>query len=333
MQFNLFFSLILSKLDANFDTKYFINHLDLNKMKNKFWIKCSYITLLCCLVLNNLTFAQGSSQNQASVKNISEGIYLIKGFICNITAVDGPDGILLIDTGLNSEKLGSVISTFSDHPVKYILNTNFHSDHIGDNKILCDRGAMLIAHENTRYVLATEWEAPVTSGNKSPVVPPQYAKYLPKICFRDTLRLYINDNVIDAIHYPAAHSSGDAIYLFRNKNTIHVGDLFVLYGVPYIDYSHGGTVSGLIQAVDSILKLCDEKTILIPGHGEISNREGLLEYRDMLFKSKSVIAKLVSEGKSLDEIIRLQPIRSLFKGRNASYESSFITSAFKEQTK
>lgn len=299
-------------------------------MKSKIWIKCSSITIFCLLVISNLTFAQGSSKNRYSVKNVSKGVYLIRGFVCNITAVDGSDGIMVIDTGLKSEKLDSVISTFSNQPVRYILQTNFHHDHIGDNKNLCDKGAIIIAQENTRDVLAAGWEEPTLSGKKPLIVPPQIPKYLPKICFRDTLRLYFNDNIVDAIHYSAAHSSGDAIYFFRNKNVIHVGDLFVLYGVPFIDYSHGGTVAGMIKAVDNILKICDDETILIPGHGENSNRQGLLEYRDMLVNSRKVIAKLVNEGKSLDEIIRLKPIRSLYKGSNTSYEWSFITSAYNE---
>jgi len=285
-------------------------------MKKRFWIRCQHITFICLLLFTTHTFAKNSSLKQSNVKKIAEGIYIIHGIGgCLITAVEGPDGVLVIDTGLKPEKLDSVISTIFNQPVKYILNTNFHFDHVGDNKLLCDKGATIIAHENTRDVLAAGWEAPEFSGFK---VQPEAAKYLPKICFKDTLNLYFNNNTIQAIHYPLAHSSSDAIYWLRNQNIIHLGDLFVLYGFPYIDSYHGGTFAGFIKAVDDILKLCDEKTILIPGHGvpgheDISNRQGLMEYRDMLVESKAIIAKLIDEGKSLDEIITLLTFRTLVK--------------------
>lgn len=305
-------------------------------MEKRFWIRCHYITFICLLLFTTHAFAQNSSLNQSNVKKIAQGIYMIHGMGgCMITAVDGPDGVLVIDTGTKPGKLDSVIATISKHPVKYILNTNFHFDHVGDNKLLCDKGATIIAHENTRDVLAAGWESPDFPGFK---VQPEIDKYLPKICFKDTLNQYFNNNTIQAIHYPLAHSSGDAIYWFRNQNIIHIGDLFVLYGFPYIDSYHGGTFTGFIKAVDDILKLCDDKTILIPGHGipgheDISNRQGLMEYRDMLVESKVIIAKLIDERKSLDEIITLDPISKLLKGPTQGYKKLFITVVYNELTK
>lgn len=303
-------------------------------MKKKFWIKCQYIPFICLGLFTTLTFAQNISQNQENVKKIAEGIYTIRGIGgCSVTAVDGPDGILVIDTGAKPGKLDSVVSTLSNHPVKYILNTNFHFDHVGDNKLLCDKRATIIAHKNTRDVLESGWEAPEVAKIKFPKLPPETARYLPKICFEDTLSLYFNGNSIQAIHYPLAHSSGDAVYWFRNQNIIHVGDLFVLYGYPYIDSYHGGTVAGMIRAVDDILKLCDDKTILIPGHGNNTDRQALKEYRDLLVESKVIIAKLIDEGKSLDEIINIDPISKLLKGRTQGYKNLYITVAYNELKK
>lgn len=298
-------------------------------MKATIWIRCSCIIFFGFLVLNNLTFAQNSSKNQSNVKNISEGICLVNVSGYAVTVIDGQDGILVIDTGFYPGKLDSVISTLFKHPVKYILNTHYHTDHILDNKMLVDKGAILIANEYTRDVLAAGWDLPEFQSMK---ILPISAKYLPKICFGDTLELYFNDNTIQAIHYPAAHTVGDAIYYFKNKNLIVTGDLFVLYGPPYIDYSYGGTFSGFIKAVENILNLCDDKTILIPGHGEVSNRQGLLEYRDKLLESKKIIAKLVNEGRSLDEIIRKDTVRYIFNGRKG-YDKDFITAAYKELKK
>lgn len=302
-------------------------------MKNKFWIIWQYITSFCLLLLTTLTFAQNSSQNQDGVKKIVEGIYMISNIGGNITVLERPDGLLVIDTGEKVGKLDSVISTFSKNPIKYILNTNFHFDHVGDNQTLCDKGATIIAHKKTRDVLAAGWEAPEVAGVKFPKFPPVSAKYLPRICFNDTLDLYFNDNVIQAIHYPLAHSSGDAIYYFRNQNIIHVGDLFVLYGYPYIDSYHGGTIDGLIKAVDDILKLCDDKTILIPGHGKISNRQELSEYREMLVETRATISKLVHDGKTLNELIKLDPIGKLMNGRKVEgFKDVYIAVIYNELT-
>jgi len=298
-------------------------------MKAKIWFRYSYTVLLEFLVLINLAFAQNSSKNQSIVKTISEGISLVNVSGYTVTVIDGRDGLLVIDTGYYPGKLDSVISTLFKHPVKYVLNTHYHADHIMDNKILVDKGAILIANENSRDVLAAGWNLP---GFQSMKILPVSAKYLPKICFMDTLELYFNDNFIQAIHYPTAHTIGDAIYYIKNKNLIITGDLFVLYGPPYIDYSYGGTFSGFIKAVDNILNICDDKTILIPGHGEISDRQGLLEYRNKLLESKKIIAKLVSEGKSLDEIIRKDTVRYIFNG-SKGYDKDFITAAYEELKK
>lgn len=309
-------------------------------MKNRFWIRCQYITFICLLLFTTHTFAQNSSLNQSNVKKIAEGIYLITGLGCNITAVDGAEGLLVIDTGLKPGKLDSVLSTISNHPVKYILNTNFHNDHVVANKLLCDKGATIIAHKKTRDVLTTGYTITISGDPKLPIYPPETAKYLPKICFIDTLNLYINDNTIQAIHYPNAHSCSDAIFYFKNRNLIHVGDILVLYGFPYIDATNGGTLAGLIRTVDEILKLCDDKTILIAGHGKsrsfdgnISNRQGLQEYQVMLVEANKVITNLVNEGKTLDEIIKLDPLRKLLKDRKSRYENEFIKIAYSELTK
>lgn len=298
-------------------------------MKAKMWFRCLLIVLLKFLVLSNLAFTQTSSKNQSIVKTISEGIYLVNVSGYDITVIDGSDGLLVIDTGFYPGKLDSLISTLFKHPVKYILNTHYHTDHIMDNKILVDKGAILIANENTRDVLAAGWDLP---GFEAMKIPPVTAKYLPKICFKDTLDLYLNNNIIKSIHYPAAHTIGDVIYYFKNKNLIITGDLFVLYGPPYIDYSYGGTFSGFIKAVENIINLSDDKTILIPGHGEISNRQGLLEYRDKLLESQKIIARLVSERYSLDEIISKDTIRYIFNDRKG-YDKDFITAVFKELKK
>ena len=150
-------------------------------MKSKIWIYCFYVPFLCSLTFSCFSPAQSIPKNQISVLKIAENVSLINGLGCNITVVDGPEGILIIDTGYKTNKLDSVISTISNHPVKYILNTNFHFDHIGDNNTLCDKGAIIIAQQNTRDVIASGWKAPGFAGMTFPTILPTSAKYLPKI--------------------------------------------------------------------------------------------------------------------------------------------------------
>ena len=268
-----------------------------------------------CFLLCNLSFSQNPVINQGLSK-VSEGIYMLENYGCNIAVMVGPEGLLIIDSGYKRTalKIDSIISTISNLPIKYVLNTHFHYDHLGGNKKLSEDGAVIVAHENTRLRMLSEWNIPEIAGIKYPIIPPYPVEYLPKICFQDSLKIYFNNEIVQGIHFPNGHSNCDVIYYFQKANVIHTGDLFLSNGFCVIDYYCGGTTDGYIRAVDNILKICNEKTLIIPGHGAISNRQGLVDYRDMLAESRTRIAALIKQGKTVDEVIAADPTKDLFKG-------------------
>ena len=169
---------------------------------------------------------------------------------------------------------------------------------------------------------------------KFPTIPPCPAEALPIVCFKDTLQIFFNNELIQGIYYPNGHSDSDVIYFFQDINVIHTGDLFLTNGFPLIDVSYGGTIDGLIKALDNIIDICDDNTIVIPGHGAISNRQGLQDYRAMLAKSRARISKLIEDGKSLDEVVAAEPTKGLFKGvKSWLPENFFIETVYMDLSK
>lgn len=274
-----------------------------------------FLMIIPLLSMSNWAYSQSPMTNAVSDQKVAENFYLIKDFGCNIAVMAGQEGLIIIDTGheRSSLKTDSVISTISNLPVKYILNTHLHFDHLGGNKKLSEKGAIIVAHENTRKGMLMEWNMPEIAGIKYPVIPPYPEEYLPKICFHDSLNIYFNNDIIKCIWLPNGHSDGDVIYYFEKANLIHAGDLFLSNGFPIIN-PLPGSIDAYIKAVDEIIKICDENTVIIPGHGPVADRQELKEYKIMLTKSRNRIDRLVKEGKTLDEVIAANPTRGLFKG-------------------
>jgi cyclase len=276
---------------------------------------CLIIVFLWLLSIGCLLLSQNPVLSQGYTK-VTEGVYMISRYGCNIAIVLGKDSLLVIDTGFkgSASKTDSVISTISKLPIKYLLDTHFHYDHIGGNKKLSEDGAAIVAQENTKKRMLIEWNPPEMAGVKYPNLPPYPEEFLPNICFKDSFNIYFNNDIIHCVNLPNAHSDCDVIYIFKNANIIHTGDLFLSNGFPVVDIYSGGTIDGYIKAVDNVIKRCNEKTIIIPGHGSISNRQGLVEYRNMLSAARNNIEKLVKEGKTFDEVIAMDPTKDLYKG-------------------
>jgi cyclase len=251
-------------------------------------------------------------------KQVKEGIY--SG--ANVTISYGNDGLLIIDTGSlrAAAYTDSVVRATFKGPVKYIINTHMHFDHVGGNNLLSADGAVIISHENTRRRMLEEWIPPEIPGVKYPKLSPYNDEYLPKVCFSDSIKIYFNDEIIKIIHIPEGHSDGDAIVIFQNANAIQTGDLYLSNGFPPLE----GTIEGYLAAVDEIIKMCDENTIVIPGHGPLSDREGLIGYRNMLSIGADRIHKLKSQGMTLEEVISAAPLKGLLDRKSMVPESVFI---------
>jgi glyoxylase-like metal-dependent hydrolase (beta-lactamase superfamily II) len=286
---------------------------------------------LVCLGLAGWAGAQDFDKVQIQSIQVANGVYLLYGEGGNIGVLAGGEGCLIVDSqfGELHEKIKAAVAEFGHGPVRFVLNTNAHYDHALGNELFRKEGAVIIAHENARKRMMIEQIHEVL-GSKTPPYP---ATAMPEVTFAETLNVHLNGEDIQAIHVDKAHSDSDAFYWFRQANVIHTGDLFFSGGYPYIDIGNGGSISGMIAADDRILKISDEKTKLIPGHGPLSDRKRLQEYRTMLAAVRDRVVKMIKEGKNLDDVVASKPTADLDKDWNIGVgmpADLFVTLVYKD---
>jgi glyoxylase-like metal-dependent hydrolase (beta-lactamase superfamily II) len=144
-------------------------------------------------------------------------------------------------------------------------------------------------------------------------VPPYPEAALPTMTFAKSIKLHFNGGDIHAFHIKNAHSDSDIAIHFKNANVIHTGDIVFSAGFPFVDIPHGGSIEGMIRAADQIIEMIDEETKIIPGHGPLTDREELKEYREMMITVRDRIKKQINEGKTLEEIIASDPTEGFEK--------------------
>ncbi len=270
-------------------------------------MKRSTPAILGLLVFPVLGSAQDFDNVQITTIPVTENIYMLQGSGGNIGVSIGDDGTFIVDDQYAplTDKIVAAIAELTDHPVDFVVNSHFHYDHTDGNENFGRAGALIVAQDNSRRRMATDQ---VLSGSNRPQ--PAYSKVgLPKITFLESMRFYYNDNTIDVIYTGPGHTDGDAQVYFRDSNVIHTGDMFVRYGLPYIDHGNGGSLDGMIEALWSIAGVINDDTIIIPGHGQLSTRADLLEFRMMLVTIRGRIKDQIDQGRSVDQVVASNPAR------------------------
>jgi cyclase len=264
-----------------------------------------YLVILILWGISPLILAQDFEKVQIETVKVGDNIYMLSGGGGNIGVSVGENGILLIDSQFSQlfEKIKAAITKINEGPVRFLINTNWHYDHTFGNEPFGKLGAVIIAHENTWKRMTAEQTFPELNFKQ----PPSPATALPVVVFTDSLTLHFNSDEIQVLHVEKAHSDADILIFFRRANVIHTGDLYFSGGYPFIDVSHGGSTAGMIAAADKILKMIDVDTKVIPGHGPLSNRQGVEEFRNMLVTVRDRIAKLMQDGKTLEAILASKP--------------------------
>lgn len=244
--------------------------------------------------------AQDFSKVEIQATKITETTYMLTGAGGNLGLSVGEDAVFLIDDQFAplTPKIQAAIGQITRQPVKFVLNTHWHYDHTGGNENLGKAGAIIVAHENVRKRMSTEQ---VIEFFRMPIKPSPKAA-LPVVTFNGALSFHINGEEIRGIHVPRAHTDGDTIVHFLGSDVVHMGDIYFNGFYPFIDTSSGGTIQGVIAACDQVLGIVSEKTRIIPGHGPLSNKAELQAYRDMLAAVSERIAKMIAEGRKLEEI-------------------------------
>ncbi len=220
---------------------------------------------------------------------VSENIYYIEGRGGNIGLLYGDDGILLVDDQYAplTTKITDAIKQLSIQPVRYIINTHMHPDHTGGNENFGRLGAMIVGHENVR----------------SQMIKAGYSQTPPFVTFSEDVTFHINDEVVHVFKVPNAHTNNDSFIRFKNANVIHTGDVFRSESYPYIDVNNGGSFLGTIKAYELLVKIINQDTKIIPGHGRVVKYDRLMEALDMLYEIKKRVIKLLSEEFTIEQIL------------------------------
>lgn len=226
----------------------------------------------------------------------------------NVAVLIGEEGPLVVDCGVPAMGLPLLaeVKKLSANPSATLINTHWHYDHAGGNEVFAKAGARIVAHANCRQRLSTDQVIEFMDNMKSPAV----AKIaLPTTTVSSELTLHANGEEIRLTSVPAAHTDGDLLVFFAKANVLHMGDLYFNGFYPFIDYSSGGWIGGMVAAAEKALSLTDAKTKIIPGHGPIATQDDLKGYRDMLAVTHERLGKLFKEGKSIDEVVAAKPMK------------------------
>jgi len=290
-------------------------------------MKLTTIIFLFFLVLvwSNFGGAQDFAKIEVKTTKIVDGVYMLQGAGGNIGASFGDDGVLLIDDEFPQlvDKIKAAVSGLCSRPIRIILNTNWHFDHADGNERLAESGALIIAHENSRAHMLLEQRFPEMDSGWT--IQPYPKAALPVITFRDSLTVYFNNDEIRAVHLPNAHSDGDLVFQFKKANILHTGDLFFSNAIPFINFSGGGSIEGMIRSTDRILNMCDANTRVIPGHGPVSNRDDVRAFRNLLVTVRDRLIQLIEVGKTVDEVVAANPLADLYKGRQSYFKIENLT--------
>ncbi|SDE51419.1 Glyoxylase, beta-lactamase superfamily II [Pricia antarctica] len=266
--------------------------------------------LICCSMVTFLTAQDDFSDVQITSEKLTDNIYTLFGAGGNIGLAIGDDAAYLIDDqfGPLTEKIATHVKTITDKPIKFVLNTHFHGDHTGGNENLGNAGAMIFAHDNVRNRMETGDE-------------PSPTKALPVVTFNDKMTLYLgNGKSLHAMSVNPAHTDGDTYYYFPEDNVIHMGDNFFSGRYPYIDIDSGGDIDGLISNVTMALGIVDDTTQIIPGHGKMSSKADLEDYKNVLITLRERVKKARDEGNSLEKTQKM----GLSKEWDATHGQGFI---------
>jgi glyoxylase-like metal-dependent hydrolase (beta-lactamase superfamily II) len=238
-----------------------------------------------------------------TIHKLRGNLSVLEGSGGNITVLTGRDGKVLVDAGISRPQVEEALVGLSDDPVKHLINSHWHFDHTDGNEWLHSVGAEITAHENTRKHLSVSTR--VADWNFT--FPPAPAGALPANVITADETLHLNGATLALKCYGPSHTDSDLSIEFQEDNVIAVADTFWNRQYPYIDYSTGGSIDGMIRAAEANVANSNDETIVIPGHGPIANRSQLIEFRDMLVAIRERIAASKKQGKSLDEVVAAKP--------------------------
>jgi glyoxylase-like metal-dependent hydrolase (beta-lactamase superfamily II) len=257
------------------------------------------IALFCIFVFAVFAIAQDDRFDKVEIKvhPVAGSIYMLEGAGGNIGVSVGEDGIVIIDDQFAplAPKIRAALKGISNKPVRFVINTHWHGDHVGGNSQF-GTDSTIIAQENVRKRMQDGVALP------DHVVKPAPKEALPIITFNDRATVHLNGEDIRAIHAASGHTDGDSIIYFTKSNVIHMGDDFVTYGFPFIDLQSGGSVEGMITAVEKVINTAPAGAKIIPGHGPISSVADMRPFVQMIRDTRTKVEAGIKLGKTLEQL-------------------------------
>jgi glyoxylase-like metal-dependent hydrolase (beta-lactamase superfamily II) len=256
----------------------------------------------------------GFDKNQIKIVKINNSLSVLfaDGPVVggNILVSIGDNGVVIVDDQYPQyhQKVLKAIQELGGEQVDYVINTHWHYDHAEGNRAFGPLGAEIIAHENSRKFMMKD-----NLVNLVILKYPQQAfekEALPNITFNDSIDLFLNNERIKVMNFGPAHTTGDAFVYFSKSNVLHTGDIINLSGdFVFIDADNGGSINGMINSINEILKVIDNETIIVPGHGELSDKKTVEIYLEKLTIVRDRIASLIYKGISLEEVLEINPAK------------------------
>jgi len=259
-------------------------------------MRATYL-LIISLAATSLLAQRDFSKVEVKAVKVAGTVYMLTGAGGNIGASVGDDGIVVIDDQYAplAPKIEAALRLITPKPVRFIINTHYHGDHTGGNEFF-GKSAPIVAHENVRKRLVS---GTTVHGEN---IPPAAAGALPIVTFEDSVTIHLNGEDVKAVHTPHGHTDGDAVIWFTKSNVVHMGDQFFNGTFPFVDRENGGSVRGLIANVDHMLAIMPDDAKVIPGHGALSDKNGLRAFVAMLRGTMGAIESGLASGKTLEQL-------------------------------
>lgn len=252
-----------------------------------------YLSFILVLIATHFnTHAAPFDDAEITVVQAKNNIYMLQGPGGNIGVLASKTGLLMIDDKFEplAEKIEAAMASITDQKLKFIINTHYHGDHTGSNSVFSSH-APIFAHKNVRKRL-----------NNNPKVK---KSALPSVTYDDGINIYLDAEHIQLTHLPHGHTDSDTVVYFKQTNVLHTGDLFFEVGFPYIDLKGGGSVKGYLDNVNYMIKHFPDDVIIIPGHGKLTDKQGLKDFAKMITYSIKRVAAAKSAGKTEADVLAM----------------------------
>lgn len=277
---------------------------------------------------------QGMANVRIETIPVADGVYMLTGQGGNIGVSVGDDGVFVIDDQYAplTDRILAAIRAITPAPVRFVVNTHWHGDHVGGNENMGEAGALLVAHHNVRSRLEVEQVLERVGRVDTTAAAPEGA--LPVLTFGEDVTFHLNGDELHAFHVEHAHTDGDAIIHFRRSDVVHMGDTYFSAAAgtyPFIDIGSGGTIDGLIAAIGAALAVMGPDTRVIPGHGALATRDEVRAYADMLKAVRDRVAAAKRQGRTEAQVQAERPTREWDAEREGGFVSAdaFVAAVYR----